>query len=80
MTSNITLDDSLTMVFIKEIIEMLLITMGLEMLSNFEYNENDLIKYDSKGLQSNTEKATNRFGGKKYTSKSVMFPAVFIDF
>ena len=68
------------MVFIKEIIEMLLITMGLEMLSNFEYNENDLIKYDSKGLQSNTEKATNRFGGKKYTSKSVMFPAVFIDF
>ena len=34
----------------------------------FEYSENDLIKFDSKGVQSNTEKDTNRFGGKKYTS------------
>jgi len=41
---------------------------GLGNAQQFEYLENDLIKYDSKGLQSNTEKDTNRFGGKKYTS------------
>ena len=41
---------------------------GLGNAQRFEYKENDLIKYDSKGLQSNTEKDTNRFGGKKYTS------------
>ena len=34
----------------------------------FEYSENDLVKFDSKGIQSNTEKDTNIFGGKKYTS------------
>jgi len=34
----------------------------------FEYSENDLIKFDSKGKESNTEKDTNIFGGKKYTS------------
>ena len=34
----------------------------------FEYSENDLIKFDSKGIYSNTERDTNIFGGKKYTS------------
>ena len=41
---------------------------GLGNAQQFEYSENDLIKYDSKGLQSDTEKDTNIFGGKKYTS------------
>jgi len=41
---------------------------GLGNAQQFEYSENDLIKYDSKGLQSDTEKDTNMFGGKKYTS------------
>ena len=41
---------------------------GLGTPKPFEYSENDLVKFDSKGVQSNTEKDTNRFGGKKYTS------------
>jgi hypothetical protein len=34
----------------------------------FEYKENNLVKYDSKGSTNNTEIDTNVFGGKKYTS------------
>lgn len=34
----------------------------------FEYKENKIIKYDSKGTKDNTEIDTNIFGGKKYTS------------
>ena len=34
----------------------------------FEYSENKLVRHDSKGTQSDTEKDTNIFGGKKYTS------------
>ena len=34
----------------------------------FEYKENNLVKYDSKGSMNNTEIDTNVFGGKKYTS------------
>ena len=34
----------------------------------FEYAENSLIKYDSKGTLNNTEKDTNLFNGLKYTS------------
>jgi hypothetical protein len=38
----------------------------------FEYQENALVKYDSKGTQDNTEIDTNIFGGKKYTSIQFM--------
>ena len=34
----------------------------------FEYTENNLVKYDSKGSTNNTEIDTNVFAGKKYTS------------
>jgi len=34
----------------------------------FEYIENNLVKYDSKGSTNNPEIDTNVFGGKKYTS------------
>ena len=34
----------------------------------FEYKENNLVKYDSKGSTNNPEIDTNVFGGKKYTS------------
>ena len=38
----------------------------------FEYKENKVVKYDSKGAQDNTEIDTNIFGGKKYTSIQFM--------
>lgn len=38
----------------------------------FEYVENKVVKYDSKGAQDNTEIDTNIFGGKKYTSIQFM--------
>jgi len=38
----------------------------------FEYIENTVVKYDSKGNQNNTEIDTNVFGGKKYTSIQFM--------
>lgn len=38
----------------------------------FEYIENALVKYDSKGNENNTEIDTNVFGGKKYTSIQFM--------
>jgi hypothetical protein len=38
----------------------------------FEYKENKIIKYDSKGTKDNTEIDTNIFGGKKYTSIQFM--------
>jgi len=38
----------------------------------FEYKENKIIKYDSKGEKDNTEIDTNIFGGKKYTSIQFM--------
>ena len=38
----------------------------------FEFKENALVKYDSKGTQDNTEVDTNIFGGKKYTSIQFM--------
>ena len=34
----------------------------------FEYNENSLVRFDSKGATDNTQRDTNIFGGKKYTS------------
>jgi hypothetical protein len=36
--------------------------------NNFEYTENNVVKYDSKGNTGNTESDTNILGGKKYTS------------
>ncbi len=38
----------------------------------FEYKENKVVKYDSKGSRDNTEIDTNIFGGKKYTSIQFM--------
>ena len=38
----------------------------------FEYKENVLVKYDSKGIEDNTQIDTNVFGGKKYTSIQFM--------
>jgi len=38
----------------------------------FEYKENRLVKFDSKGENDNTEIDTNIFGGKKYTSIQFM--------
>jgi hypothetical protein len=35
---------------------------------NFVHKENELVKFDSKGLIDNTEVDTNIFGGKRYTS------------
>jgi hypothetical protein len=41
---------------------------GLGAAQPFEYAENNLVKYDSKGTTDNTEKDTNIFNGLKYTS------------
>ena len=38
----------------------------------FEFKENRLVKFDSKGVEDNTEIDTNIFGGKKYTSIQFM--------
>ena len=38
----------------------------------FEFKENTLVKYDSKGVVDNTQIDTNVFGGKKYTSIQFM--------
>ena len=38
----------------------------------FEYKENRLVKFDSKGVKDNTEIDTNIFGGKRYTSIQFM--------
>ena len=38
----------------------------------FEFKENRLVKFDSKGVKDNTEIDTNIFGGKKYTSIQFM--------
>ena len=38
----------------------------------FEYKENNIVKYDSKGIEDNTELDTTIFGGKKYTSIQFM--------
>jgi hypothetical protein len=38
----------------------------------FEFKENTLVKYDSKGIGDNTQVDTNVFGGKKYTSIQFM--------
>jgi len=38
----------------------------------FEFKENRLVKFDSKGVRDNTEIDTNIFGGKKYTSIQFM--------
>lgn len=38
----------------------------------FEFKENTLVKYDSKGIGDNTQIDTNVFGGKKYTSIQFM--------
>ena len=45
---------------------------GKGVARKFEYTENHLVKYDSKGNQNNTEIDTNVFGGKKYTSIQFM--------
>lgn len=41
---------------------------GLGAAQPFEYAENNLVKYDSKGTTDNSEKDTNIFNGLKYTS------------
>ena len=41
---------------------------GLGAAQPFEYSENNLVKYDSKGTTDNSEKDTNIFNGLKYTS------------
>jgi len=41
---------------------------GLGAAQPFEYSENNLVKYDSKGTTNNSEKDTNIFNGLKYTS------------
>ena len=38
----------------------------------FEFKENRLVKFDSKGVKDNTEIDTNIFGGKRYTSIQFM--------
>jgi hypothetical protein len=41
---------------------------GIGGAQSFEYKENSLVKFDSKGATDNTSRDTNIFGGKKYTS------------
>lgn len=41
---------------------------GIGGAQSFEYNENSLVRFDSKGTTDNTQRDTNIFGGKKYTS------------